>query len=296
MGSYVLYLLMQAFVTLIFAYFSGTLVFKERKLYMLLFSLGFYMMMCSALVEVWGDRAGWTATGVGLNAALVATGVAVIGTGAVMREAGDMEHGDQMDIMAKVFLGVAVVMGILLAVSGGYSSSIVDEESLMGAEISGAFSHLGPAGWALGIPLFIGGVLLAWMGARRGLAHRDIRGFWLMGAGVLYLLWPFDIWLNELPLAPAILLMAMTMTYFGFQPPKEDEEKAKEEKAEEGPDEPVEDGSRDDDGPAPWVKEAIAAQKTGQPSDADGTDEDRGEEPNESEDKEPPMEDDAPST
>ncbi len=291
MGSYVLYLLMQAFVALIFAYFSGTLVFKERKLYMLLASLGFYLMMGSALVEVWGDRAGWTAANVGLNAAMVATGVAVIGAGALSREARHMENGQRMNMLVYVFLGIAAVTGVALAVFGGSSTSIVDEAAVLGAEISGAFSHLGPAGWALGSPLFVGGTLLAWMGARMVMVRQDIQGFWFMGAGVLYLLWPFDIWVNDLPLTPTILLMAMTMTYFGLQLPGEGDEEGdvKKDGGKKGDVEQVEDAKdgdggaeMDDDGPAPWVREAIAAREA---KAAEGADEGHGRVGSEDEDE-----------
>ncbi|UCC93514.1 MAG: hypothetical protein JSW25_02280 [Thermoplasmata archaeon] len=255
MGSYVLYILMQAFVALILAYFSGTLVFRERRLYMLLVAVGFYLILGATLVEVWGDKAGWEAWAIGLNAALVATGVAAIGAGALLREAPSMEASGLVDTVAKVFIGISAVMGVVLASSGGTSEAIVDPTGILGIEISGGFSHLGNAGWALASPFFVGGLMMAWMGARGGMARGDARGFWLMAAGVLFLLWPFDIQMAQLPLAPAFLMMALTMTYFGFQLPKEGEGDAEGEPEGEERDEP--------DGPAPWVKEAIAASREG---------------------------------
>lgn len=258
MGSYVLYLLMQAFVALIFAYFSGTLVFRERKLYMLLACLGFYLLMGSSLIEVWGDKMTWSEWAIGLNAAMVVIGVASISTGALLREAQHMEDPQRIEMLAKVFIGISVAMGAILAASGGTSHIIVEPEGVRGATFSGSFSYLGPAGWVLGAPLMVGAVLLAWLGARAAMTRRDARGFWLMGAGVLFLLWPFDVWFNGLPLSPALMMMAITMTYFGFQLPKEGEGDEEDERAR---DDAVEDPSQDD-GPAPWVKEAITAQKT----------------------------------
>lgn len=257
MGSYVLYLLMQAFVALVFAYFSGTLVFRERKLYMLLVSVGFYLLMGSSLMEVWGDKMTWSEWAIGLNAALVVTGVASIGTGALLREARHMVDPQRVEMLAKVFIGISVAMGAILAASGGTSHTIVEPEGVAGATISGSFSYLGPAGWVLGAPLMVGAVLLAGIGARTAMTGRDARGFWLIGAGVLFLLWPFDVLFNDLPLSPALLMMAITMTYFGFQLPKEGEGDDEDERTR---DDAVEDPSQDD-GPAPWVKEAIAARK-----------------------------------
>jgi hypothetical protein len=261
MGIYVLYTLMQAFVALIIAYFSATLVFRERKLYMLLVCLGFYLMMGSSLVEIWGDKVGYETWAIGLNAALVATGVAVMGSGALLREVRYMEDDRRVEMMAHVFLGISLVMGTLLALLGGSSDSIVDPQGAIGAEISGAFVHLGPIGWVLGSPLVVGALLMAWMGARTGLTRTDPQGFWLMGAGVLFLIWPFDLLMGQLPLSPAILMMALTVTYFGFQLPKEEGEG--QQKA-GGVDEV------DDDRPAPWVMEAIAAKERDGSSEGDG--------------------------
>ena len=275
MGNYVLYLLMQAFVALIFAYFSGTLLFRERRLYMLLVCVGFYLLMGSALMEVWGDRAGWTEVAIGANAALVATGIASFGAGALIRETRLMEEPGRIVMMAQVFIGISAVMGLVLATTSGTSDAIVEPNTVSTAAISGTFSHLGPVGWALGSMLFVGAILMSWLGVGSIMTRKDIRGIWLMGAGVLFLLWPFDVLWNDLPLSPAIILMATAMTFFGFQLPKEGEGGA----GAEG------DGDKGDDGPedeglAPWVKEAIAAQRakeTIDPEDEDGGPEEREE-------------------
>jgi hypothetical protein len=273
MGSYVLYILTQAFVALIVAYFSGTLVFRERRLYMLLVSLGLYLILGSTLVEVWGDKAGWEAWAIGLNAALVATGVSFIGTGALLREADHMDEPPRSEAIAKVLIGVSALTGAFLASSGGSSDSIVDSGAITGVEISGTFSHLGPLGWALGSVLFAGALIMAWMGARAILARGDSRGFWLMGAAVLFLLWPFDLSLARLPLAPAILMMALIMTYFGFQLQKEEEEEGSGATKGDGMDEADPDVAEGEaEGPAPWVREAIAARE--ERSTQEGTEDD----------------------
>ncbi len=259
MGNYVLYLLMQAFVTLIFAYFSGTWLLQSRRLHMMLLSLGFYLLMGSALLELWGDRAGWESWALGLNAALVATSVALMGAGALLREAPRMTNPSMMELIGKVFAGAAVLMGVVLAALAGSTSAVVGTEDTAGIEISGAFDHLGALGWALGSPLFIGAILLAWLGVRSVYVRSDTKGLWSVGTGVLFLLWPFDIRLGGLPLAPSILMIAVAMAYFGLQPPKgtgDDEEGKK------GDQEGEHDGERFDggeEGPAPWVMEAIAA-------------------------------------
>ena len=134
------------------------------------------------------------------------------------------------------------------------------------------------------------------------MARRDINGLWLMGAGVLFLLWPFNIWLNDLPLMPAILLMAMTMTYFGFQLPKEGADEDEEEERDGPTDVPGDDGGDDDDGPAPWVKEAIAAREAERSASADedhgeeGSEEEKEEGSEEKEEDGPSPDDDGPTT
>jgi hypothetical protein len=275
MGSYVLYLLTQAFVALIFAYFSGTLLFSQRRLHMLLVCAGFYLLMGSALMEVWGDRAGWTAWAIGANAAMVATGVASFGAGALLREADQMEDRELIVNVAKVFIGISVIVGVALATSGGTSEAIVDLGPGAGASISGTFSHLGPVGWALGSPVFIGALLMSWLGVRSIITRKDIKGAWLPGAGVLFLLWPFDVWFHDLPLSPAIILMATAMTYFGFKLPSEGEDGVD---GEGNKDKEREDGDPEEDGLAPWVREAIAARQAKRTIDPD---EGQNEEPDE---------------
>jgi len=274
MGAYVLYLLMQAFVALIFAYFSGTLLFRQRKLYMLMVCVGFYLLMGSGLMEVWGDKAGWTEWAIGANAALVATGVAAFGAGALLREAGRMKDPEPIESISKVFIGISAVMGVVLATAGGSSDAIVDPDGVASAAISGTFSHLGAVGWVLGSPLFIGALLLSWLGVWSIMSRKDIKGFWLVGAGVLFLLWPFDVWFNDLPISPAIILMATAMTFFGFQLPREGEDDVDEDGQKNGK---KGDGDPGDEDPAPWVKEVIAAHKAEKaidPDDGDGDPED----------------------
>lgn len=252
MGNYVLYLMMQAFVALIFAYFSGTLLFRQRRLYMLLACAGFYLLMGSALLEVWGDKAGWTPWAIGANAALVATGVAAFGAGALLREAEGMADPVMAGNVARVFIGVAAVMGVVLATTGGTSDAIVRPGALPDANISGSFGHLGPAGWALGSPVLVGALALSWLGMRAFALRRELGGLWFVAGGVLFLLWPFDMWAASLPLSPAIFMLATATTYFGFQSSSEEEEVA------------ADDGGKDegepDGGTAPWVMEAAEAQ------------------------------------
>ncbi len=253
MGNYVLYLMMQAFVALIFAYFSGTLLFRQRRLYMLLACAGFYLLMGSALMEVWGDKAGWTPWAIGANAALVATGVAAFGAGALLREADGMADPVMAGNVARVFIGASVVMGVILATTGGTSDAIVRPGDLPDADISGSFGHLGPAGWALGSPVLVGALALSWLGMRAFTLRRQMGGLWFVAGGVLFLLWPFDMWAGGLPLSPAIFMLATAMTYFGFQSPGEEEGGA------------TDDGVGDEDGEpegdtAPWVREIVAVQ------------------------------------
>lgn len=257
MGNYVLYLLMQAFVALIFAYFSGTLVFQNRKLHMLMVSLGFYLLMGSALMELWGDRAGWEAWALGLNVALVATSVALMGAGGLLKDAPDMSHPVELDMLAKVLAGASILMGAVLASTAGWSDSVVDAGGIAGAEISGAFDHLGPVGWVLASTLFIGSSLLIWLGIRTSFVLAQIRGLWYVGAGILFLLWPFNIHLGGLPLSPSFMMLALAMAYFGFAPTKELEGGTGEDDGDvDGEDEETKDGGPE--GLAPWVREAIA--------------------------------------
>jgi hypothetical protein len=255
MGSYVLYLLMQAFVTMIFAYFSGTLALQSRKLPTMLVSAGFYLIMGSALLELWGDRGGWEAWALGLNAALVATSVALIGGGILLMKAPGMPDPSLADSLAKLFIVGSALMGAALAASAGSSSAVVDPKGATGIEISGTFTHLGPVGWVLGAPLLIGAVLLVWMGIRTAFVRSEVREAWFVGSGALFLVWPFDLHVGGVPLGPSILMLAVATTYFGNQPPKGQEDVPEGEREEpEGPD--------DDDGNgdlAPWVREAIAA-------------------------------------
>lgn len=225
MGSYVLYLLMQAFGALCFAYFSGTIAMRERRLPVVLVCVGFYLIMGATLVEVWGERGGWTTGGVGLYAALVSTGVALFGAGALLREGEATEDGGSVERLGLLLAGVALLTGLTLTIGGAFHAAVVDPDKAVGLGMAGGFSGLGPVGWILGTPLFIGAAILMVMGIGPLLTERDIRGLWLIGAGALFMLWPFDPQMAELPLGPSLMVLALTMTFFGLQPPKEDEAK-----------------------------------------------------------------------
>ncbi len=224
MATFVLYLLMQAFGAMLFAYFTGILAMKERRAYLALLSLGMYLIMVAALIELWGDRSGWTPTGLGLYVGLVSTAVASIGAGCFLREIDHMEDAERLALFAYVLVIAAAIMGAILALGAGSSDSIVRSGEAIGRGLSGGYTKLGAAGWALGSPLFIGAILIAFSGLRAALTRDDGRGFWLLAAGVLFMLWPFDLGSEVLPLTPTIMLLALAMTYLGFQPSDEEDE------------------------------------------------------------------------
>ncbi len=232
MATFVLYLLMQAFGAMLFAYFTGILAMRERRAYMALLSLGMYLIMVAALIELWGDRSGWTPTGLGLYVGLVSTAVASIGAGCFLREIDHMEDAERLVLLSYVLVIAAAIMGAILALGAESSDSIVRSGEAVGRGLSGGYTKLGAAGWALGSPLFIGAILIAFSGLRAAFTRDDGRGFWLLAAGVLFLLWPFDLGTEVLPLTPTIMLLALAMTYLGFQPSDKEEE--------------VEDGAADD--------------------------------------------------
>jgi hypothetical protein len=153
---------------------------------------------------------------------LISTGIACLGSGSLLREADHQEEGPDLELVAKALAGLAAILGIALAAAGGASNAIVDAEEVIGTEISGGFSHLGLVGWLLGVPLFLGAAAIVFSGARMSLARGDGRGLWLWCSGVFFALWPLDLWLRNLPLTPALLLLGMVMTYFGFQEPQEE--------------------------------------------------------------------------
>lgn len=217
MGSYVLYLLAQAFGTLVFAYLAGSMAFKDRRPALVLVALGLYLFMGAGLLELSGDRSGWTRSGIGLYAGLVSMGVCCIGVGSTLRESESMEDSGKVRLLALALLVAGAVTALVLAALAGASTSVVMEWDGADKGISGAYSQLGPAGWALGSPLLIGAVLVIVAGLRAALARKDGGGFWLLTAGVLYLIWPFDIWLAGLPLAPMFLLLGSSTTYLGYQ-------------------------------------------------------------------------------
>lgn len=260
MATYVLYLLMQAFGAMLFAYFTGILAMKERRAYLILVSLGLYLIMVAALIELWGDRSGWTPTGLGLYLGLVSTGVASIGAGCFLREIDHMEDAEGLAKFAYILVIAAAIMGAILALGAGSSDSIVRSGEAIGRGLSGGYTKLGPAGWVLGSPLFIGAILIAFSGLRAALTRDDGRGFWLLAAGVLFLLWPFDLGLEVLPLTPTFMLIALAMTYLGFQTTDEEEEDdgATEDEKEKGigkaPPDEEEDENEDE---APSFKKAL---------------------------------------
>ncbi|MCK5252075.1 MAG: hypothetical protein KAQ96_03965, partial [Thermoplasmata archaeon] len=184
--------------------------------------------MVAALIELWGDRSGWTPTGLGLYVGLVSTAVASIGAGCFLREIDHMEDAERLALLSYVLVIAATIMGAILALSAESSDSIVRSGEAIGRGLSGGYTKLGAVGWALGSPLFIGAVLIAFSGLRAALTRADGRGFWLLAAGVLFLLWPFNLGLEVLPLTPTIMLLALAMTYLGFQPTdwKEEEDGA----------------------------------------------------------------------
>lgn len=268
MGNYVLYLLMQAFVTMIFAYFAGTRAIQRKGLPVVLPTLGLYLLMGSSLLEVWGDRAGWTAWAIGANAAMVSVAVSSLGSGALLASAPLMERPDLARRLALLVLLVSVAAGAVLASVGAGSEALVDPSGIPGAEISGGFSHLGTVGWALGSPLLAGAALVSWMGARAFVARGRPSGLWLVGTGGLFLVWPLDPWVAGLPLAPAALIFAVCMAHFGLDSVEDDEGEVGREPSGPPGEGPSIDG-REDDGPpregseeggmAPWVREAISA-------------------------------------
>jgi hypothetical protein len=224
MGSQVLYVLMQSLGTFAFAYLIGALAFKERRLYMVLVALGMYLIMGAALIEVGGERGGWTPFWLGTYLAMVSIGTVAIGMGSLLREGDDIDIPKRLEQSLWALLITAAVLGGGLAAMAGSSDSVVDDSALLGAEVSGGFRYLGIVGWVLGAPMFVGAVLVILAGARTSLVRGDGRGLWLWAAGVLFVIWPLDVHLGELTLAPTILLMAAATTYFGYQPKAESDE------------------------------------------------------------------------
>ncbi len=257
MATYVLYLLMQAFGAMLFAYFTGILAVKERRAYLALLSLGLYLIMVAALIELWGDRSGWTPTGLGLYVGLVSTGVASIGAGCFLREIDHMEDAERLALLSYVLVIAAAIMGAILTLGAESSDSIVRSGEAIGRGLSGGYTKLGAAGWALGSPLFIGAVLIAFSGLRAVLTRDDGRGFWLLAAGVLFLLWPFDLGLEVLPLTPTIMLLALAMTYLGFQPTDGKEEDGAADDEEEKGGEPASPDEEEAEDEAPSFKKAL---------------------------------------
>ncbi len=250
MGSHMLYVLMQAIVVLVCAYTAGALAMRERRLYLVLVAVGMYLILGATLIEVWADRFDWDPGALGFYIATMSIGVAAIASGVLTREGEDLEGWERYRHAPLVLVGIAVVLGLALAV-GASSSGIVDSEGLEDSGLSGGLAHVGPWGWALSIPLLVGAVVLIVAGARCSLVRRDARGLWLWVGGILLVLWPFDIHVGELGLNPALLMFGLVMTYFGLQIPQVEEEGK--EGSEEG--EPVQTAMEK------WLEEASSTSK-----------------------------------
>ena len=216
MGQYVLYVLMQAVATLVFAYAAGALAMRDRRLHLALVATGMYLLMGAALIEIWGDRAGWKPAGLGIYLGMVSMGIAALGAGSMLREVEGLDTRAPSRVLALAVLVVGVVLGLALVALGG-SDSVVDADEVLGTNISGGYSHLEPLGWVLGLTLFVGAALIVLSGARAVFQRSDGRGLWLWSAGILFALWPLDIWLGGLPLTPTIMILGTAMMYFSFQ-------------------------------------------------------------------------------
>ena len=216
MGNYVLYVLMQAVATLVFAYAAGALAMRDRKLHLAVVAIGMYLLMGAALLEIWGDRAGWKPGGLGIYLGMVSMGIAALGAGSMLREVEDLDVRAPSKMLTLAILAVGVVLGLVLVALGG-SDSVVDPDEVLGTNISGGYSHLEPLGWVLGLTLFVGAALIVLSGAKAVFQRSDGRGLWLWAAGILFALWPLDIWLGGLPLTPTIMIMGTAMMYFSFQ-------------------------------------------------------------------------------
>ena len=222
MGSYVLYVLMQAIVALGCAYAAGTLAIKKRRWTFLLLAVGMYLVLSATLTEIWTDRFDWGTGTLGLYLTLVCAGVLSIGVGLLVREMHDDEEDEGLPPIAMLILLVGVLMAVAIVLGSG-SESVVDPVADTMSGLAGGFSNLGPAGIVLALPMVIGAVLIIITGARASLVRGDRRGLWLWMAGILLVLWPLDIEVGRVPMNPALLMFALVLVYFGFQPPKEKE-------------------------------------------------------------------------
>jgi len=218
MGELALYLLAQAVGTLGFAYALGTVAFKQRALPAIMAAAGLYAMMGAALVEVGADRFGWSSTSVGADYALVAIGVAAAGAGSFLKHFDPGAGWSRERLLATGVLAGAVVCGMALVALAGSSGALVDPAGLGVRGSSDGYSHIRPAGLAMGAPLVIGAAMMVLAGSMGTLRRGDASALWLWIGGVLFILWPLDLDVASVTLMPALLLLGAACTYFGFQP------------------------------------------------------------------------------
>ncbi len=233
MGALVLYLLVQAIGTLVFAYSAGVVAFKDRRPWNIAAATGLYLIMGAALAEMAVDRLGWSPFLLTLHFGLVVLGVTVISSAALLKEGRRLEAARVPMLLAAALVVLAVVMAIVL-VAFSEADVFVDEEGLSGAEAEEGFDHMRTAGFLTALPLVLSSVVLVAISARHVLLEGDSKGVWLWAAGVLFVLWPLNITVAGLPMMPAILLLGAAMTYLGFQPREEEREREVEPPAREG--------------------------------------------------------------
>ena len=220
MGELALYLLAQAVGTLGFAYALGTVAFKQRELPAIMAAAGIYAMMGAALVEVGADRFGWSATSLGIDYALVTIGVAAAGSGAFLKHFDTGKGWTRERLLAIGVLAAAVACGLALVALAGSSEALVDPAGLGIKGSSAGYSHLRPAGRAMGAPLVLAAAMMVLAGSMGALRRKDPSAIWFWIGGVLFALWPLDLKLVSITLMPALLLLGAACTYFGFQPRK----------------------------------------------------------------------------
>jgi hypothetical protein len=218
MGELALYLLAQAVGTLGFAYALGTVAFKQRVLPTVMAAAGIYAMMVAALVEVGADRFGWSPTSLGVDYALVTIGVAAVGSGSFLKHFGTGKGWTRERLLALGVLAAAVACGLALIALAGSSEALVDPVGLGVKGSSDGYSHLKPAGRAMGAPLVLAAAMMVLAGSMGALKRRDSSAVWLWIGGVLFILWPLDLRYISVTLMPALLLLGAACTYFGFQP------------------------------------------------------------------------------
>jgi hypothetical protein len=94
----------------------------------------------------------------------------------------------------------------------------VDQEGLRAAAFEDGRAHLTMAGWALGAPLALGAAALILVGSHEVLSRGRVRAAGLWAGGVLVLVWPFDLPVGGVTLAPFALLMGVACIYVALAP------------------------------------------------------------------------------